>query len=293
MSLHRPILALLFFVFAAGVHADPATDLEAAIRALLAERNFAWRVTLQLEAAHLEAPSPGRIFSYEGVSARGGYTVVHTTPRNIFVVNDPFGERNASERPTEIVFLGEGCVLRLEVNQPWLTPREYLPPRPWGTAIVGEAIRQGTGGGQTATVAGARTRLGGSQEGGTIEVPRPDLMLAGLLGQFVQAKETRRAIDVELNERAVVRLFEQRLAVPGVNPRTTSGKTVQIKDGVGTGSFWIVDGLIAKFELVLESILKTGPLGPAPTKVTITAIINDPGTTTVDAPPGARARLER
>ena len=165
------------------------------------------------------------------------------------------------------------------------------------------------------------------REEGTIAVPRPDLILSLLRGELENAKSAGRAITAEVAGRAVVRLFDSSLAVPGVDtggglvriaspvrrtstkngrtsvqvlpaPETSSApsipKIVTYHEGSGNGTFWLVAGELAKFELRLEATeLIRGAAQGERRAVVITATLNDLGATDVVVPEGARERLAR
>jgi hypothetical protein len=197
---HRFIFAALFCVWITAVRADPTADLEAAIRALLAQPTFAWRVTLE---SNWPTPTVS-VATFEGVTERAGYSVVRTSHEDLF--HFP----GSSERPVRIVYLADRCVL--QIDEPWITPFEWAASRSGMQAIL-------------PAVDVARSAWEASHPGGTtyfkqgyVGLPRPDLILGILLGAFEQATEAKQAIDGTVKVKLIAFISEPGTAKIEVPP---------------------------------------------------------------------------
>jgi hypothetical protein len=309
--------APLFLFGCTIVHANPEAELDAAIRALLDQSGFRWKVSF-------ERTDNGRSCGFDGHSQQGGLALVTTLRRNLLdqeIVND-------SDRPAVIAYAGEWSVTKLDDT--WLTPRAT------GAALMGGSSRMAdvlavvpllAGKSPLTHLPGAMTTVQDDQ--GRTTVPRPDLILFFLRGNLENVAPNGRAITADITERGVSQLFVSRLAVPGIEVghtatvtqspvrRTTTssrtgtttreilpatsmpvqrpaGELVTYRGRRGTGIFWIGDGVIAKFELQLEGEeFRRGQREGSGHHVVITANIDEVGTTEVELPPDALRKLRR
>lgn len=312
----RLLAALAFATCLVAGRAEPGAELDAAIRALLGQPNFTWRVIF-------ERTEDGRRRAYDGRTARGGYTVVQTVQENVI---DRVGGDGA-DQPMTIVYLDARCVAWL--GGPWLTARELQESLHGRPQHIGEILAKATSVAQATRAAGMNTRTAYWEDHGNIYLPRPDLILRLVLNGLENARAKGRSIEADVAGATVEKLFEAKLAAPevdwgwvatsvtargpSVGTATRDGRRVPVvgsaseppaprgprvmvmryRDGSGNGTFWIEDGMVVKFELRLEAVARDRTAEGTPHHVVISATMREAGTTAVDVPAGARERLER
>ncbi len=286
-----PIIRILagVFVLAAGrVCAGPVEDVIVAAMRLTEQPNYTWTTAVADDA---------RSYDIDGVHRRPDYSrvkmpVVNTLRRKL--------GRDVTDNRVDAVFRGNvACVLNTANG--WKTPAEL--PEPHEDDEEFERVVSPTG---PTGVTGSKSLSGGVLKGTTIRRTRPNREAdeAGRPYSNLQL-----AISLPHEELGVIVTSHRDLVIEG---DTASGHLTEVgaqlllvRDGQpeitpirATGKFklWVRAGFVTRYHLQLEGTLSVvTPRGRAHVTVTqnSTTQIRDIGTTKVEIPPEAFAKLSR
>ncbi len=274
-----------------GAPAGHAGPTEAAILATMRlsdQPNYSWVATISDDA---------RTYDIIGQTSKAGYTrvkmpVINTVRRRL--------GRSVTDTQIDVIFRGNvSCVL--ETDKGWMRPGE-LPPPPEADYEF-ERIVSPTG---PLGAPGSQSISGGIMKGASIRkrapappnddsqraysnlqlaVSHPHEELAVIIGSHLEFKPEGDVVVGTLTD-----LGAQLLLVRDGQQEITPVRAT------GTFKLWLRDGIVTKYQLRLQGLLTVEtPTGRRQIQVQQTSdtIVKDVGTTTVDVPAQAQAKLSR
>ena len=268
--------------------AAPADDVKAAAKKLADASNYSWSTTPQNAGGAGGAGGGGGGRGgfggggpSSGVTEKGGYTI--TT-------------RQGQNGPTQTVRKGETSVSQNQQGE-WMTTQELVAQfgQGRGGGQGGQARGQGGQGGQGGGRRGAGGGAGGGRgAGGGFGLGggmNPAEELAALVDSAKDLKSADGAIMGSLTDEAVT----QRLGRGGFGGRGGGGggggqAATPPKNVSGTLKVWLKDGAVAKYEYRVKGTVQ-GRNGEQERDTTTTVEIKDIGSTKVEVPAGAKAKL--
>jgi hypothetical protein len=228
-------------------YAGPTDDVAAAAKKLADAPNYSWRVTT--EFANSQFPS----MPSDGVTEKGGYTVITTT-------------FNDNKRQT--VRKGEELVMQNR-DGAWVTMEEIRQQFAGG----------GAGGAGGAARGGGRGGFGMFGGGASMDFAKD---VANLAADAKDAKLVDGAIVATLGADAVTsRLTFGR----------GGGQTPAPKNASGSVKFWLKDGALVKYAVNVKGTVATPNGDEREIDLTTTTEIKDVGTTKVEVPDGAKKKF--
>lgn len=279
----RSVVRLLVFCGAVSLSAGPAEDAIIAIMRLSDQANYTWLATISDDA---------RTYEINGKTERSGYSLVRMPMINS--VRRKL-DRESADTHIDLIFRGNvDCVLRTDDG--WLRPDELPEPEE-----ISDFDRLGLTG--PAAIAVTRANASGVLKRPAIRRPASSRRDAPPAYSNLQL-----AISPPHEELAVIVGSHRDLKVDGdivTGVLTDLGaQLLLVRDGQkeitplqarGDFKIWLRDGMVARYQVNLDGTLEVSP--PRGARVTVlvnqrsTTVISDVGTTVLDVPEGARAKL--